>query len=286
MRGLARLYPPSWRERYGAELDALLDDTPPSTRQTLDVIAGAARAWLHPARQLHSPGARMRTTIGVALYAWVTLAAGVAVFVQFTEDPGFGAVDAAHAGAGAAHGVFRVAAAASLGLVTLGLLPLAGSLLLTARRQHRSDVLRRLLSPVVAIAAFGLVLVLVVTLAPRSRVPGEGIGNWFLLLLAAGLVAGFGCAHGPAVAVRRLAVGAAPTRVAVVALAGAIVALAVATVGAALYSAELHTWMPGAGVSRPAFAVPFVALMALPAAIAAISLSRGLRAARSATLEG
>ena len=41
VRILARLYPASWRARYGAELDALLEDVTPSARQALDVFLGA-----------------------------------------------------------------------------------------------------------------------------------------------------------------------------------------------------------------------------------------------------
>jgi hypothetical protein len=41
VRILARLYPASWRARYGAEFDALLEDVTPSARQALDVFLGA-----------------------------------------------------------------------------------------------------------------------------------------------------------------------------------------------------------------------------------------------------
>jgi hypothetical protein len=41
VRILARLYPASWRARYGAEFDVLLEDVRPSTRQAMDVVLGA-----------------------------------------------------------------------------------------------------------------------------------------------------------------------------------------------------------------------------------------------------
>ena len=37
----ARLYPSRWRQRYGAEFDALLEDTRPTLKNTLDVAWGA-----------------------------------------------------------------------------------------------------------------------------------------------------------------------------------------------------------------------------------------------------
>lgn len=41
LKFLARLYPRSWRKRYGAEFDALLEDATPSVRDTLDTLWGA-----------------------------------------------------------------------------------------------------------------------------------------------------------------------------------------------------------------------------------------------------
>jgi uncharacterized protein involved in exopolysaccharide biosynthesis len=41
VRFLARLYPKSWRKRYGAEFDALLEDATPSPRDAFDVSWGA-----------------------------------------------------------------------------------------------------------------------------------------------------------------------------------------------------------------------------------------------------
>lgn len=47
-RWLLRLYPAAWRERYGAELQSLLDGRPGGVRMRLDVIRGALDAHLHP----------------------------------------------------------------------------------------------------------------------------------------------------------------------------------------------------------------------------------------------
>jgi LPS O-antigen subunit length determinant protein (WzzB/FepE family) len=41
MRLAARLYPRAWRQRYGAELDALLDEMSPSWRDVVNVVQGA-----------------------------------------------------------------------------------------------------------------------------------------------------------------------------------------------------------------------------------------------------
>jgi hypothetical protein len=41
LKFLARLYPPAWRQRYGAEFDALLEDANPTARDAFDLLWGA-----------------------------------------------------------------------------------------------------------------------------------------------------------------------------------------------------------------------------------------------------
>ena len=47
-RWLVRLYPAAWRERYGAELEELIEREPASTRVVLDILLGALDAHVHP----------------------------------------------------------------------------------------------------------------------------------------------------------------------------------------------------------------------------------------------
>ena len=42
MKGLLRLYPRSWRRRYGPEMEALLEDVPGRLGVALDLVIGAA----------------------------------------------------------------------------------------------------------------------------------------------------------------------------------------------------------------------------------------------------
>ncbi len=46
MRSLLKLYPPAWRRRYEAELAALLEEQRIGSRGALDLIRGAADAWI------------------------------------------------------------------------------------------------------------------------------------------------------------------------------------------------------------------------------------------------
>ena len=48
MNSVLRLYPRAWRERYGDELTALLEERPASPLDQLDLIRGALDARLHP----------------------------------------------------------------------------------------------------------------------------------------------------------------------------------------------------------------------------------------------
>lgn len=40
---LVRLYPGKWRQRYGEEIEALMEDSKPGLRSLLDLFAGALR---------------------------------------------------------------------------------------------------------------------------------------------------------------------------------------------------------------------------------------------------
>ena len=57
MRWLVRLYPQRWRNRYGQELEAMLEQSRPSLRIVVDLVAGALDAHLHS--QLTSEGVVM-----------------------------------------------------------------------------------------------------------------------------------------------------------------------------------------------------------------------------------
>ncbi len=51
MRHLSRLYPRRWRQRYGSEFEALIEDLPTTPGNLVDVAAGAVRAHLAESRR-------------------------------------------------------------------------------------------------------------------------------------------------------------------------------------------------------------------------------------------
>lgn len=89
MSALIRLYPRAWRERYGDELAALLEDQPATLLDRLDLIRGAVDARLHPqvpgkaaAHEQEIPMDRKLLGLLAAIggLAWVT--AGATMFVM------------------------------------------------------------------------------------------------------------------------------------------------------------------------------------------------------------
>ena len=83
MSRLLSLYPPRWRARYGAELESLLQERPPSFVDRLDIVRGALDARVHPQLAAADPPATDDADRGPsALFAvlggllWVAAALG------------------------------------------------------------------------------------------------------------------------------------------------------------------------------------------------------------------
>jgi len=77
IRVLLACYPPSFRDRYGAELAALVEDTGRGPRVCWDVAVGAAAAWLRP-RSPGRPAERARRRLQAGLSStWVAWCLGM-----------------------------------------------------------------------------------------------------------------------------------------------------------------------------------------------------------------
>jgi hypothetical protein len=79
---LIRLYPRAWRERYGAELLALLEATPMTSGVRADLLRGAAREWrhelFHPRKW--TPGRRMAASFVVRGLMGAAFSGAIVVF--------------------------------------------------------------------------------------------------------------------------------------------------------------------------------------------------------------
>jgi hypothetical protein len=85
MKALLRLYPRSWRKRYGREMEVLLDDLPGEIRVSLDLLLGAAAAYatvVRANRVLSAAGAYLH---GVCVAVLLQAIAFVA-FILFAES--------------------------------------------------------------------------------------------------------------------------------------------------------------------------------------------------------
>jgi hypothetical protein len=78
VKTLLRLYPAWWRDRYGAEMAALLDDLPhrARVRTALDLIKGALDARFALAKET-AMSRSLRTSVLLALAVWVALSIDV-----------------------------------------------------------------------------------------------------------------------------------------------------------------------------------------------------------------
>jgi drug/metabolite transporter (DMT)-like permease len=73
---LVRLYPQAWRERYGDELAALLDDRPPGPFDVADLLLGALDAHLHLRALGHRSDHRKGLPMSLRLGGWAAVVAG------------------------------------------------------------------------------------------------------------------------------------------------------------------------------------------------------------------
>lgn len=88
MKALVRLYPRSWRERYGPELELLLDQLPSNAGVAIDVLVGAAVAYrdvIRSNRVLSAAGAYLHG-VCVAVLLQAIAFVSLILYAQGSED--------------------------------------------------------------------------------------------------------------------------------------------------------------------------------------------------------
>jgi hypothetical protein len=149
---LLRLYPAQWRNRYGAEFAALLEDHPFSLRTLFNVLSLALEAHVDA---LGSTEQRGGALAGRMWCAWMlAVAGGIALYGVVDDSP---LVSAMHGNL-----FLRICwqglEAGSLiaaGALALGGIPLVWSAIRYAAKVHRRDILIRLVLPLVAALLLG-----------------------------------------------------------------------------------------------------------------------------------
>lgn len=309
------LYPPAWRDRYGDEVLALMAQSGGGTRAAASLAWRAVPAWICPPRHLLGDrSARMRSSLSTVLVAWSILAGVGLVFDQLTQQQGVvppaysyqtwktpkaqivWITSYAHV-VNWSYLVFDVALAASVLAMVVGGLPLWLVMLRRAWGGHRRRDMMRLLMPVLAPCSWLVALGVVATLLHS---PGGMSGEWFLAFVLAGFAAAIVAATGPGLALRSLRPGGPAVRFATRAAAVGIVSMCVAVLASSTAAVSMYLFSRGPGnlwappsqqlritqgplldqqYGNTAILVLYLALIAVPAAVAIVSATRGVRAA-------
>jgi hypothetical protein len=297
-RAMLALYPPAWRARYGDEVRALLEDSGAGPRTIASLAWHAAPAWIWPPGHLHDRPARMRASLTTVLAAWTALAGLAIVFAALAQDqPSLqeGITGPRHLAIEWSYWVFDGAAAASVLAVVVGGLRLWLLLFRRARREYRPREMAYLLAPVTVPVAYLAATIVAVSILrqpgseprPQAALVRPSLidaanGNvgpwWFLVLLILGFAAGVSAA-GPILALRTLRPRGPAVTLAARAAGYAAVSMSLAGVASIVAALGLYRWAPAYHQSwQPGIYLPAVALAA---AVAIVSATRGVRAARS-----
>ncbi|HEY3218668.1 MAG TPA: hypothetical protein VGK15_06245 [Candidatus Limnocylindria bacterium] len=84
MRWLLKLYPPAWRERYESEMAALLEQQRAGQRSAIDLLLGAADAWVIGPR---GPLGGLQVWLAVGAYAIASVLVAIAQRVTGGAGP-------------------------------------------------------------------------------------------------------------------------------------------------------------------------------------------------------
>src|SRR3954468_23767908 len=188
-----RCYPPSFRDRYGEELTALVEDVGPSRRRTAGLVLGAARAWVSPAfAGPDSTRGRLQASVATVWMAWCAgFLLTPAAFKALMDPPGPSTGDAVRRLLDVSAAFFGLGWVIAL----VGAALLAVPTLTPALRARQWSVLRPLLPAVLLGVLEAVGLVAIVLLAPGPTLVMAVAGCAWL----AGLVALLVCAGaGPA----------------------------------------------------------------------------------------
>ncbi len=173
MRRLARalvvLYPEPWRERYGDEMRALIEDDPPRLRGLGSIVLGAANAHLRPLavwRTTTPATSRMRASISGMFCCWIALSVAGAGFQKETEDPPYAIAGHQHTVLSAARDLVLAGALLGAAVIALVGLPLCWR---AVRQAYLERDVRLTLALALAPAAIGSFALLTGALVRLAR---------------------------------------------------------------------------------------------------------------------
>jgi hypothetical protein len=298
-RRLVRLYPRAWRDRYGEEFLALLEERPASVGDVFDVARGATDAWLRPqVVSDRSEGrlvvvARLRGSMLMVLWAWALLVVAGVGFQKMTEYDDFVRAARENAVVGVAFDAVVGGAVLALAAVLIGGSPIGFAAVRGTLAESRRDVLLLLSVPPLSLAAFvGYVLVLTKIIYPAlGALAVHDAVNVALFLSVAGafLVAAVVSVAAVSAAVGRSGAGERHFRFALASASVAAVAMVAVLAGTVVWGVALGVQAPALFTSdngilaTPTYATwgVIVAAMFLSCCVAVVAVLRGLSTGRS-----
>ena len=156
---LVRLYPRSWRERYGDEFEALLEECLRSPLDALDIFLGALDAHLELSHETNwrsiNMNNKLRTTILVVFAAYIMFIIAGLSLSAFADDSPLVPLMKTNTALAVSWITIQVGSIISLLAVVIGGAPLAWTIIRRALASQRKD-LRLLLVPLYAFLAFVL----------------------------------------------------------------------------------------------------------------------------------
>ena len=289
-RVLIELYPHAYRERYGEELRAVLQQSSVTAGTLFDLLRGALDAHLRPGALAGSPVKKMRGTVSAALALWIAVILVGAGFAKTTEDAPFRVAESAHPLLGGARIAVEVLAVAAAVVVVVAGAPLAVSIVRQAWNEKSSALRRALAAPLLALAVFAVATGALVVVAGRGHSNGSVLGHIaFVLWLGFAVAVAGVCALGARTAIERAELRAASLALAARGAWLLARVMAALTVAMALYAVLLavYAWSLEGFANGP-FRIPTSASLALLAVamvlittLALVTARRGTRPARA-----
>ncbi len=303
------LYPPRWRERYGAEYAALLSDLtaemsaaparasrprwPARARFLASIVAGALDARLHPslAGGRRTVPDRVRGAVATAACTIIAFCLAGAGFQKMTESPALAAARHQHAAVGASFDVL-VAAAVLAGLaVAAGGLPIVASIVRQAISGRRADLTGLLLVPPATVLSWLAAVIIAIRAAGHARVHSAPSLTAVAVITILGLGAAAGCAFAAVALLRRAGLPPSLLRAQVIPMAVLTVAMATVTGAAVSWGLALRSASPAlfhsdngvAATAMPPSWIGDVALLVIVTVVTAAATARAARAGAGQT---
>jgi hypothetical protein len=296
---LLRLYPSSWRERYGDEFAALLDECPLTPFTVFDIVLGALDAHIEPSdetgRILRMLQQTRRSAITV-FCAWIAFVVAGLAFNQMIEDD-VRQLNSAHPGVAIAYYVVMVAAVVALLAVLVGGLPIAFAALRRALAEGRRDVLLFFAVPPVALAVWLLwTWLLVNQIAPGNGAANGNVSLLFLSWIGLFVLAAIASTAAVSLAIARVEIAprlfrfalapATITTLAMVVMLGAVIAWGLVMRSEAPSYLSSPTGPAALRASVSVHLLVQIAVMMVATLLAVAALIRGLRAPGNASGAG